>query len=128
MAVGDPILLGALATEGSFLMTPQTGIIINSFKRKVSGDKIEFYDASVGQTTGKVLFDFKAEITIKGAINGTTGVMAAVVGSTLSFDAAESAGFGVSQGGAYVDTVEVDHQPKQLREVTVTMTQLNQIA
>jgi hypothetical protein len=128
MAVGDPILLGSLATDGIFLMTPQTGIIINSFKRKVSGDKIEFYDASVGQTTGKVLFDFKAETTIKGAVNGTDGVMAAVVGSTLSFDDQDSTGFGVSQGGSYVDSVEVDHQPKQLREVTVVMTQLNQIA
>jgi hypothetical protein len=128
MAVGDPILLGSLATDGVFLMTPQTGIIVNSFKRKVSGDKIEFYDASVGQTTGKVLFDFKAEITIKGAVNGTDGVMAAVVGSTLSFNDEDSSGFGVSQGGAYIDSVETDHQPKQLREVTVTMTQLNQIA
>lgn len=128
MAVGDPILLGALASNGIFLMTPQTGIIVNEFKRKVSGDKIEFYDASVGQTTGKVLFDFKAEVTIKGAVNGTTGVMAAVVGNHLDFNSEDSTGFGVSQGGIYVDSAEIDHQPKQLREVTVSLTQFNQIA
>jgi hypothetical protein len=127
MATGDPVLLGALATNGVFLMTSEDGIIINSYKRKTASDKIDFFDGSVGQTTGRVLYDFKAEYTIKGAVNGTTGIMAAVVGDLLSFDNT-STGFGVSQGGIYVDSVELDHQPKQLREITVTMTQLNQIA
>jgi hypothetical protein len=126
MAVGDPILLGALATDGVFLMTPEAGIIINSFQRKTSGDKIDFYDGSVGQTTGRVLFDFRAEYTIKGAVNGTDGVMAAVVGEKLTFANTDS-GFGVSQGGIYVETVELSHQPKQLREATITMSQWNQI-
>jgi hypothetical protein len=127
MATGDPIKLGALATNGVFLMTSETGIIINSYKRKTSSDQINFFDGSVGQTTGRILFDFKAEYTIKGAVNGATGIMAAVVGSVLTFNNT-STGFGVSQGGIYVDTVELSHDPKNLREVTVTMTQLNQIA
>jgi len=127
MAIGDPILLGALATNGVFLMTSEAGIIINSYTRKVSSDKIDFYDASFGATTGRVLFDFRAEYTIKGAVNGTTGIMAAVCGDKLTFTNT-STGFGVSSGGIYVDTVELSHQPKQLREVTVTMSQWNQIA
>jgi hypothetical protein len=127
MATGDPILLGSLATNGTFLMTSEDGIIINSYQRKTSSDQINFFDGSVGQTTGRVLFDFKADYTIKGAVNGLSGIMAAVVGSKLTF-ANTSTGFGVSQGGIYVDSVMLDHTPKNLREVTVTMTQLNQIA
>jgi hypothetical protein len=126
MADGGPVLLGALATNGIFLMTSEAGIIINSYQRKVSGDKIDFYDGSVGQTTGRVLFDFRAEYTIKGAVNGTDGVMAAVVGDKLTFTNT-STGAGVETGGIYVDTVEYQHQPKQLREVTVTLSQWNQI-
>jgi hypothetical protein len=127
MAVGDPIKLGSLATNGVFLMTSETGIIINSYQRKVTSDKIDFFDGAVGQTTGRVLFDFKAEYTIKGAVNGSTGIMAAVVGGVLSFNNT-STGAGVSQGGIYVESVTLDHTPKNLREVTVTMGQLNQIA
>ena len=126
MADSGPVLLGALATDGIFLMTSEDGIIINSYKRSVSSDKIDFFDGSVGQTTGRVLYDFKAEYTIKGAINGTTGIMAAVLGDKLTFTNT-STGFGVDSGGIYVDKVELDHQPKQLREITVTMTQLSQI-
>ena len=126
MATGDPVLLGSLATNGVFLMTSEDGIIINSYKRKTASEKIDFFDGSVGQTTGRVLYDFRAEYTIKGAVNGTTGIMAAVVGDRLTFENT-STGFGVSEGGIYVDSVEIDHQPKQLREITVSMTQLNQI-
>lgn len=122
MAAGDPIKLGALATNGVFLMTSETGIIINSFRRQVNSKKLEFYDASAGQVTGVVYHDFVAQYTIKGATNGTTGIMAASVGVALTITNT-STGAGVGSGGLYVDSFELDHQAEQLRECTVNATQ-----
>jgi hypothetical protein len=122
MAAGDPIKLGALATNGVFLMTSETGIIISSYRRNVDSKKFEFYDGSAGQVTGVVYHDFKATYEIKGATNGTTGLMAASVGVALTITNT-SAGFGVATGGIYTDSVQIDHQSEQLREITVQATQ-----
>jgi hypothetical protein len=122
MAAGDPIKLGALATNGVFLMTSETGIIINSYQRNVDSDKLDFYDGSQGRITGVIYHDFKAQYTIKGAVNGSTGIMAATIGSALSFSNTAT-GAGVATGGIYVDKVDLNHAPKNLREVSVQMTQ-----
>jgi len=127
MAVGDPVKLGALATNGVFLMTSETGIIINSFRRAVNSKKLEFYDGSAGKTTGIVYHDFVASYAIKGAVNGSTGIMAAAVGVVLSISNT-SAGQGVAGGGIYPDSIELDHEPQQLREVNVQATQRDAIA
>ena len=126
MAAGDPIKLGALATNGVFLMTSETGIIINSYQRTVDSDKLDFYDGSAGNTTGVIYHDFKAVYVIKGAVNGSTGIMAAAVGTALTITNT-STGQGVSAGLLYVDKVELNHAPKNLREVTVNATQRNLI-
>lgn len=122
MAAGDPIKLGALATNGVFLMTSETGIIINSFRRQISSKKLEFYDGALGYTSGIVYHDFVANYTIKGAANGSTGIMAASVGVVLSITNT-STGAGVGSGGIYTDSFEIDHNAEQLREVTVNATQ-----
>jgi hypothetical protein len=50
-----------------------------------------------------------------------------VLGGKLTFTNTSS-GFGVDTGGIYVDSVTLDHTPKNLREITVTLSQLNQLA
>ncbi|HKP92331.1 MAG TPA: hypothetical protein VJS88_00415 [Chthoniobacterales bacterium] len=127
MAAGDPVKLGALATNGVFLMTSETGIIINSFRRSVSSKKLEFYDGSAGKTTGIVYHDFVASYTIKGAVNGSTGIMAAAVGVVLTITNT-STGQGVTGGGIYPDSIELGHEPEQLREVTVNASQRDAIS
>ncbi len=122
MAAGDPILLGALATNGVFLMTSETGIIIDSFSRTVDSSKFDFYDGSKGYTSGTVYHDFKAVHTIKGAANGATGIMAASIGVALTITNT-STGNGVASGTLYTDRFEIGHQAAQLREVTVTAMQ-----
>jgi hypothetical protein len=122
MAAGDPIKLGALATNGVFLMTSETGIIIDSFQRTVDSDKLDFFDGSAGYTTGIIYFDFKAKYSIKGAVNGSTGIMAASIGVILTITNTSS-GAGVATGGVYTDSFLLDHQPKNLRQVTAQMTQ-----
>jgi hypothetical protein len=127
MAAGDPIKLGALATNGVFLMTSETGIIINSFQRTIDSDKLDFYDGSAGKTTGVIYHDFKAKYNIKGAVNGATGIMAASIGVILTITNTSS-GNGVATGGIYTDSFQLDHQPKNLREVNVQMTQRDGVA
>jgi len=127
MAVGDPIKLGALATNGVFLMTSETGIIINSFRRSVDSKKLEFYDGSAGRTTGIIYHDFVAHYVVKGAVNGVTGIMAASIGVVLVITNTSS-GQGVNAGGIYPDSIELDHQPQNLREITVNATQRDAIA
>src|SRR4030095_16563663 len=102
MAAGDPIKLGALATNGVFLMTSETGIIINSFQRTIDSDKLDFYDGSDGKTSGDICHDFKAKSNIKGAVNGATGNMAASIGVILTITNTSS-GNGVASGGIYTD-------------------------
>jgi hypothetical protein len=127
MAAGDPIKTGALAANGVFLMTSETGIIINSFKRSVDSKKLDFYDGSQGRTTGTIYHDYAAHYTLKGAVNGSTGIMAAAVGVALTITNT-STGNGVVGGGIYPDSIELDHQPQNLREITVNATQRDAIA
>ena len=122
MAAGDPIKLGALATNGVFLMSSETAIIIDQFDRNVSSKRLDFYDGSLGYTSGVIYHDFVAEMTIKGAANGATGIMAASPGVALAINNT-SAGNGVASGTVYTDRFQIGHTAQQLREVTVTMTQ-----
>jgi hypothetical protein len=122
MAAGDPIKLGSLATNGVFLMTSETGIIIASFTRVVDSSKFDFYDGSLGYISGTVYHDFKAVNTIKGAANGATGIMAATVGVAITITNTQT-GNGVSSGTQYCDRFEIGHQAGQLREVTMTSMQ-----
>lgn len=122
MAAGDPIKLGALAANGTFLMTSETSIIIDSFERTIDSDKLDFYDGSLGYVSGTVYHNFKATYTVKGAANGATGIMAASIGVALSITNT-STGNGVGSGTIYTDRFQIGHQAAQLREVTVTATQ-----
>lgn len=122
MAAGDPIKLGALATNGVFLMTSETSIIIDSFERTIDSDKLDFYDGSLGYVSGTVYHNFKATYTVKGATNGGAGIMAASIGVALTITNT-STGNGVGSGTIYTDRFQIGHQAQQLREVTVTATQ-----
>src|SRR5574337_1042183 len=102
MAAGDPILLGSLATNGVFLMTSETGIIIDTFRRVVDSSKFDFYDGSKGYISGTVYHDFKATYTIKRAANGASGIMAASIGVSIGITNTSS-GNGVSSGSIYTD-------------------------
>jgi hypothetical protein len=127
MAAGDPIKLGSLATGVIFLMSAETGVIIESYDRDVDAKKLEQYDASVGYTTGVIYHDFKAIYSLKGKISGATGLAAASVGVALTI-ANPSTGYGVGAGGIYTDSAKVSHQGEQLRELTISATQHHSIA
>src|ERR1043166_7392231 len=127
MAAGDPIKLGALATNGVFLMTSEVGIIVNSTRRRVDSKKLEFYDGSQGKTTGLVYHDFVAHYTTKGATNGSTGIVAAAVG-VIGMPGNARTGHGVRGGGIYPDDIELGHDPQDLEQITMNSTQRNAIS
>ncbi len=122
MAAGDPIKLGSLTANATFLMSSETGIIIDSYRRNVTSKKLDFYDGSLGYTSGTIYHDFVATYTVKGASNGATGFNAASIGVSLSMNNT-STGNGVGSGTIYTDTFEFGHEAQQLRETTVNMTQ-----
>lgn len=117
----EPILLGL--TGATFLMTAESGGLIQSFSRQTTRKKIMVYDASVGYTTGKVYHDASGTYNVRLITTAATGVPAASPGVTVSL-ANTTTGNGVSDGGVYCETTSLDHQAENLREFTLTAEQL----
>src|SRR4051812_29548115 len=102
MAAGDPILINL--SGATFLLTPETGVIIQSGDRTVDSKLKEVFNAAVGYTMGFVFFDFLATQDFTAIVNGSTGVAIAAPGVALSI--ANDLGIGtakngVSAGGTY---------------------------
>lgn len=121
MAADDPILLNL--TGATFLLSAETGGIIQSFSQSDSRKKLEVYDGASGKTTGLVYHDPRATFNVRIISTGTTGVAAASPGVALTLANAATTN-GVATGGIYTDTVERGHQAGQLQEFTVTATQI----
>lgn len=118
----DPVLIGS-ASSMTFLLAAETGCQISSFKRSVKSKKLAFYDASVGYTTGKIFHDFSAEYNFSGRKTGSTGLAAAAPAVAITF-ANFTTGNGVSAGGIYTDTVDVDHGEENVRMISGTAEQM----
>lgn len=119
MAAGDPVLINL--TGATFLLTEETGVIIQSEDRSVDSKLKEVFDASVGATIGYVFFDFVATQDFNAIVNGTTGITLAAPGIALTL--ANDLGIGtnkngVSAGGLYTKSVKVSHQGEDLRMVS----------
>jgi hypothetical protein len=128
MAAGDPIKVGSLATNGIFLMSSESAILINSFRRRASSDKLAYFDASAGADTGLIFYNFLATYTIKGAVNGSGGLVAATIGVAATVANNISNGGIGSSGGIYPTELELGHEPKNLRELTFTAEQRDKIS
>jgi hypothetical protein len=115
-----PILIGL--TGATFLLTAETGGIIQSFQRNVESKKIAVYDGSVGATTGMVFHDPHATYTVKIITTGSTGLAAATPGATITL-ANTSSGNGVTTGGVYADSIQLSHDAEQLQTLTITAEQ-----
>lgn len=119
MAAGDPIL--ANLTGATFLLTAETGVIIQSSERTVDSNWKDVFDASKGYDTGFVAYNFKAQQDFSAIVNGTTGVTLAAPGVVLSL--ANTLGIGTAQngvasGGQYVRSVRISHQGEDLRMIS----------
>jgi hypothetical protein len=125
MAAQDPILLNL--SGATFLLTAESGGIIQSFSRNTDRQKIEVYDGAVGYTTGIVYHNPKATYNVRVITTAATGICAASPGVALTL-ANTTTGNGVAAGGIYTDTTALSHNGGSLREFTVTATQMPGVA
>lgn len=124
MAAGDPILINL--TGATFLLSAETGVIIQSSERSVSSKNREVFDAAVGYTIGDVYFDFVANQDFSAIVNGTTGLAIAAPGVVLTVANALGIGTaknGVATGGIYTQNVRVSHQGEDLRMLSISTKQ-----
>jgi hypothetical protein len=110
-----------------FLLTAESGVLIQGFTRHTERTKDFVYNAALGYDTGFVGYNPKATYNLKGQVTGSSGIAAAAPCVSLAV-ANVSFGNGVGtsgadNGGIYTDTTELGHQPKAFREMTVTATQ-----
>ena len=111
----------------TFLMTAESGILIQNFSRQTARERIDVYDASVGYDTGFLGHNPSATYNIKGRTTAATGIAAAAPClALLVANVTYGNGVGTTEadaGGVYTDTVSLDHAEKQFQEITVTATQ-----
>lgn len=119
MAAGDPILIQL--ASATFLLTAETGVIIQSAERSVESKVREVFNAAVGYTVGYVFYDFVANQDFSAIVNGTTGhaVAAPGVALTVANDLGIGAGKnGVAAGLLYTRSVRISHQGEDLRMIS----------
>lgn len=124
MAAGDPVLINL--ASATFLLTAETGAIIQSADRSVESKLKEVFDASKGYVIGYVFYDFVANQDFNAIVNGTTGLAVAAPGVVLV--QANDLGIGtnkngVATGGTYTRSVRVSHQGEDLRMISGTTIQ-----
>lgn len=129
MPLGDPILLNL--TGATFVLSAETGVIIESISREVSSKVKEVFDASKGYTVGEVHYDPVATITWSAIVNGVTGLALAQPGVAIAFASNLGIGAndnGVATGGIYTRTVSINHNSEDLRKISGTAMQRAGIA
>lgn len=119
MALPDFALVNL--TGCTFLLSAETGGIIQSEERSVSSKMKDVFDASKGYTVGFVAFDFEAAADFSAVVNGSSGIAVAAPGVALVL--ANSLGIGaalngVASGGIYTMNVRISHQGEDLRMIS----------
>lgn len=120
MAAASPILIGL--SGATYLMTAETGGLIQNYTRGTGSKLIEVYDPTVGYTTGFVFHDFTADYNVEIITTGATGVAAASVGVALTL-ANTTTGGGVASGTIYTLNTNLTHTGENLRRWSVTAKQ-----
>ena len=136
MAQGDPTSVNLSGT--TFLLTAETGIIIESEERDVSCSMRNVFSASAGYDIGFVAYNWMASYSFNGLINGTTGlaVIAPGFAMTTANDLSVAAsgatptynGVAKTSGGIYVQSARISHPGEELRSISGTALQRAGIA
>lgn len=121
----NPILQNLVGM--TFLLTAESGILIQNFGRNTGRERIDVYDASLGYDVGFCSHNPTGTYNIKGRTTSALGLAAAAPGISLAI-ANLSFGNGVgttalNAGGIYTDTVALEHAEKEFRALTITATQ-----
>ena len=119
MAEGDFSLVNL--TGATFVLTAETGGIIQSEDRSIDCNWKDVFDASVGDYVGFVAYAWKAMQDFKAILNGVTGIALAQPGVALTL--ANDLGIGtpkngVAAGGLFCKSLQVSHQGEDLRQIS----------
>lgn len=120
MAAATPIIIGL--SGATFLLTAETGGIIQNYSRNTTSKLIDVYDPTLGYTTGHVFHDFTADYSVEIILTGDTGVAAASPGVALTL-ANTDTGNGVDSGTIYTLSTSLSHAGEQLRRFSTTAKQ-----
>ena len=115
------VITSSTAANVIFGATAETGVILSSFSRSVQSSKSELMDED-GDIVAVSYYGRTATISIAGAINGSTGVATASVGSLLTIANATTE-FGVTGGKIVVDSVSSEQGSDAFKTLTVEATQ-----
>ena len=115
------VITSSTAANVIFGATAETGVILSSFSRSVQSSKSELMDED-GDIVAVSYYGRTATISIVGAINGSTGVATASVGSLLSIANATTE-FGVTGGKIIVDSVSSEQGSDAFKTMTIEATQ-----
>ena len=115
------VITSSTAANVIFGATAETGVILSSFSRSVQSSKSELMDED-GDIVAVSYYGRTATISIAGAINGSTGVATASVGSLLSIANATTE-FGVTGGKIIVDSVSSEQGSDAFKTMTIEATQ-----
>jgi hypothetical protein len=115
------VITSSTAASVIFGATAETGVILSSFSRSVQSSKSELMDED-GDIVAVSYYGRTATISIAGAINGSTGVATASVGSLLTIANATTE-FGVTGGKIVVDSVSSEQGSDAFKTLTIEATQ-----
>jgi hypothetical protein len=115
------VITSSTAANVIFGATAETGVILSSFSRSVQSSKSELMDED-GDIVAVSYYGRTATISIAGAINGSTGVATASVGSLLTIANATTE-FGVTGGKIVVDSVSSEQGSDAFKTLTIEATQ-----
>jgi phosphatidylglycerophosphate synthase len=115
------VITSSTAASVIFGATAETGVILSSFSRSVQSSKAELMDED-GDIVAVSYYGKTATISIAGAINGSTGVATASVGSLLTIANATTE-FGVTGGKIVVDSVSSEQGSDAFKTLTIEATQ-----
>lgn len=121
----SPVLVNLSGFQFGFLQD-ETGINIESMSRKYGAKKIRVPDKQ-GSARGKIYYDFTIDLQIDGEVSGSTGIMAAVIGASITI-ANIIFGFGITTGGVYVDEATVSYNREKLQVISLKASVDPQIA
>jgi hypothetical protein len=115
------VITSSSAANVSFGATAETGIILSSFSRSVQSQKAELMDED-GDIVAASYYGKTATISIAGAINGSSGVASASVGSLLTLANSTTSG-GVTGGKIVVDSISYEQGSDAFKTMTIEATQ-----
>jgi hypothetical protein len=114
------VTLVGTSTGTSFGCTAETGILIDSFSISTTSDKQEVKNEN-GEVKLIAYYNPKSAISVSGTVAGTTGVVAAATGVSLTLANLEAVG-GVSAGLVIVDSVAVNKTLAGFKTISISAT------